>query len=143
MTNKLSPKDDLYCLHRHEGLSQRAAWRKAHPDSQASVESIDVMACAKDAEDKIQLRLTELMGMAVDALHCSEEFILNRLAHEGNHAKEGAARVAAWKAMATIRGIMTQDRKNDRPALNTEEIKREMDELLAQRDEITEGDTVH
>ena len=55
--NALTPKENLYCLHRHSGLSQRAAWRRANPDSTAGDATVDVKACQLEAQDKISIRL--------------------------------------------------------------------------------------
>jgi len=112
---RLTPKQARYCYHRHAGLSQRAAYRKAYDAENMAAATIDVKACQLEAEDKVAGRLDELRQQAIDALHAGPDFVINRLRqealpHDEGGAKEGSARVAALGQLVKINGISYADK---------------------------------
>lgn len=139
---KLTPNEMRYCLYRHQGMTQRIAYRKAYNNYTAKDTTADSEACRLEAQPKITARLAELAQIAAEAANVREDTVIHGLVREATNAKSDGARVQAWQALAKILGINTQDRPVS--DLSDDEIEQELREAGIHRDKTdTQGDTLH
>lgn len=60
--NKLTPKQERFCLNLLQGMSQREAYIKAGYSPNTKPEAMDVRACELAKVSKVQVRLAELLS---------------------------------------------------------------------------------
>lgn len=93
----LTQNQETYCQARCEGLTQRAAYRRAYPRSVAWKDSsVDVAASKLEASAKVSQRLEELQRVAAEQAVASRAAIIDRMAALNAHA----AKIAVEKARA-------------------------------------------
>ena len=109
---ELSPANEKYCQARADGMSQRKAYQASRPDSKASPEAADVIACRIESDDKIALRIEELKRRAAAGLILTRDEIAADLATMASDtSRSDGIRLKAYDQLSRIVGAY-EDRQN-------------------------------
>lgn len=77
--DQLSPKEEGFVRYMVEGMSQRQAYRKAHPQSKAKDETIDSKASTMWKQEKVQKRYKELIAESRDKSIWTREMAMDEM----------------------------------------------------------------